>query len=224
MFTHIRHNIMQDLNTIEKNGMRHYVTPDNIILPSVTTVVNFGPKEGLEKWKKRMGPVKSEQIRTLAVNRGNKIHELCESYLNNETIDYKSLMPNIKSCFVSIKPFLNQLNNIRCLESCLYSERIGLAGRVDCIAECDGELIVVDFKGSNKEKELKNIRAYCLQACAYAQLYEDMTDIHISKASIIVAVELTSKSQIFQINVDDYKSGLFDIIKQYNESLSETSS
>ena len=53
--------------------------------------------------------------------------------------------------FQSAKSTLNRINNINCLETFLYSHYLGLAGRVDCIAEFDGELAVIDFKTSTKK-------------------------------------------------------------------------
>ena len=47
-------------------------------------------------------------------------------------------------------PYLDKINNIHAIERTLYSEYLGLAGRVDCIAEYEGELAVIDFKTSEK--------------------------------------------------------------------------
>ena len=47
-------------------------------------------------------------------------------------------------------PYLDKINNIHAIERTLYSEYLGLAGRVDCIAEYEGELAVIDFKTYRK--------------------------------------------------------------------------
>jgi ATP-dependent exoDNAse (exonuclease V) beta subunit len=52
-------------------------------------------------------------------------------------------------------PYLDKINNIHAIERTLYSEYLGLAGRVDCIAEYEGELAVIDFKTSEKIKPEK---------------------------------------------------------------------
>ena len=49
---------------------------------------------------------------------------------------------------------LSNINNIKCLETSLYSDTMGIAGQVDCIAEgYKGKLSVIDFKTSSKERE-----------------------------------------------------------------------
>ena len=62
------------------------------------------------------------------------------------------------------KNTLDKINNIHALEKPLYSEYFGIAGRVDCIAEYEGELsAVIDFKTSKKikpEKWLEKTTSY----------------------------------------------------------------
>lgn len=210
------------LETIENDQGRWYIGPTGLHLPSVTTVANFGPKDYLKKWQKRIGEKEAERIRKIAANRGNLIHNLCETHLKNESVDMKPLMPNIKACFLSIREWLNQnIDNIEYLETCLYSEKIGLAGRVDCIANHKGLKIpvILDFKGSDREKELAHILPYCLQVTFYSMLYEDMTGIKINHALIVMAIESTNKRKIFPIIVDDYKEQALDKIREYNQTV-----
>ena len=44
-----------ELNTINENGKRLYVTPDGEKYPSVTTVLSIRNKQGLHEWRKRVG-------------------------------------------------------------------------------------------------------------------------------------------------------------------------
>jgi PD-(D/E)XK nuclease superfamily len=210
----------EQLEVIENGNGRFYVSPTGKWLPSVTTVANFGDKSYLDKWRKRVGDKEAEKIRKLASDRGNIIHNLCETYLNNKEPDLKPLMPNIKACFLSIKPFLNRLDNIQCLETCLYSDKIGLAGRVDCIAEFEGKfLAIIDFKGSNNEKELDKILPYCLQVTAYSLLYKELTGIDIKHAIVVMAVEKTNVCKKFPILIDDYKDRLMRKIDEYQKHI-----
>ena len=60
----------------------------------------------------------------------------------------------------SAKAELGRINNIYALEGALYSEYLGIAGTVDCIAEHDGELSIIDFKTSRETKPRDWIDGY----------------------------------------------------------------
>lgn len=204
------------LEVTEVNDIRYYKAPSGALLPSVTSVLGSIDNPGITKWRKNVGEKKAEQIRQRAVDRGHEIHSLCESYLKDEKIDKLKMMPFIYALFLSIRPHLNKISNIKCLETCLYSEKLGIAGRVDCIANYNDTLMVLDFKGSTKPKKLEQITNYCLQACAYALLYENMTGILITDAIIIMAVE-QDIPLTFPIKVLDYKEQLLHVINQFHK-------
>ena len=86
-----------------------------------------------------------------AAKRGTAVHELCENYLNNEELGNQEVLP--LAMFTLLKPELDNINNIVMQEGGLYSDKWGVAGRVDCIAEYDGKLTVIDFKDIYKRKE-----------------------------------------------------------------------
>lgn len=213
MFNHIE-NYFPLLPVEEVKGIRYYRAPSGALLPSVTSVLGAVEKPEIIKWRAKVGEKKSEQIRQRATDRGHIIHDMCEAYLKNEPINKSKVMPYVYALFLSIKPYLNKISDIRCLETCLYSEKIGIAGRVDCIGVYDDLLMVMDFKGSTKVKTLEQIPNYCMQACAYSLLYEDMSGIHIDNAIIIMAVE-QDKPLIFKIKTADYKDHLLQLIADF---------
>ena len=71
-----------------------------------------------------------------------------------------------KALFLTAKDKIDSINNIHALEKALYSNYLGIAGRVDCIAEYDGELAIIDFKTSKKPKPEKWIEQYFVQETA----------------------------------------------------------
>jgi genome maintenance exonuclease 1 len=91
--------------------------------------------------------------------------------------------------FYVAKPTLDRIDNIRALEGSLYSEFLGIAGTVDCIAEFDGELAIIDFKTSAKPKPRDWIEGYFVQCCAYACMLHELTGISVKKFVIIMACE-----------------------------------
>ena len=87
------------------------------------------------------------------------------------------------------KEKLNLINNIYALEGSLYSKQLGVAGTVDCIAEYDGELAIIDFKTSAKPKPREWIDHYFVQCMAYGCMLYELTGISVKKLVIIMACE-----------------------------------
>jgi genome maintenance exonuclease 1 len=71
----------------------------------------------------------------------------------------------------------------------LYSTCLGIAGTVDCIAEFDGDLSIIDFKTSKKPKPREWIEHYFVQCCAYACMLYELTGIAVKKFVIIMSCE-----------------------------------
>jgi CRISPR/Cas system-associated exonuclease Cas4 (RecB family) len=84
---------------------------------------------------------------------------------------------------------LSDINNIHALEDPLYSDFLEVAGTVDCIAEFQGKLSVIDFKTSSKPKDRDDIHNYFMQTAAYAVAFEERTGIPIGRLVIIMAVD-----------------------------------
>jgi genome maintenance exonuclease 1 len=91
-----------------------------------------------------------------------------------------------------------------------------MAGRVDCIAEFDGELSVIDFKTSKKIKSSADIEDYYWQTAAYALMYEEMIGIPINNLVIIMAVE-DEQPLIFKQQTQDHILGLVKAIQFYKD-------
>ena len=80
-------------------------------------------------------------------------------------------------------------DSIYALEESLYSEELGVAGTVDCIAEYNGELSIIDFKTAEKPKPRDWIENYFVQAAAYACMFFERTGIPVKKLVIIMTCE-----------------------------------
>jgi hypothetical protein len=198
------------------DGKRYYVTPNGKKLPSVTTVIGAKKKESIMKWRQRVGEEVANKISRQATSRGTNMHTLCEYYLNNEPKPPGVVMPDAKEMFISVKPHLNKINNIHYQEVGLWSEQLGLAGRVDCIAEYEGVLSVIDFKTSKKIKKKEDIDDYFAQCVAYACMYEELVGIGIEQIVVIMAVE-NSEPLVFVEKTENYLNTLFEFIKYYKE-------
>jgi hypothetical protein len=189
MFNHIDLNL-PSLNRETIDGVRYYKVPNDeelIRLVSITSVTSHFNKEIFVKWRKRVGEEEANRITKKATSRGTDMHTLVEHHLKNE--DLPKVQPISDFLFKISKSTLDNINNIHALESSLYSKELGIAGTVDCIAEYEGELAIIDFKTSAKPKPEDWIEHYFVQCMAYGCMLYEMTGIMVKKLVIIMACE-----------------------------------
>jgi CRISPR/Cas system-associated exonuclease Cas4 (RecB family) len=194
------------------DGKRYYTTPSGLKLPSVTTVIGATPKTEIIEWKERVGAEEANRVSKIASGRGSRLHTLCENYLNNKPLGMT--MPDALEMFLAIKPELNRINNIHYQECTLWSETLGLAGRVDCIGEFDGVLSVIDFKTSKRKKEKEDISDYFAQCTAYALMYEELVEITIGQIVVIMSVD-HEQPLVFIEKTKDHIESLHKYIENY---------
>lgn len=210
---------LQNLETEEIGGKRHYITPSGLRVPSVTTVLSFFKTQTMQEWRDRVGHTEANKISTRATIRGTKFHELMERYLGNEPKLFdETVMPDMKMAFYDCKSTLDRIDNIRYIESPLYSEKLRIAGRTDCIAEFDGVLSIIDFKTSRKIKKPEWIVDYFIQGCAYAMMHEELTGVPIDQTVIIISVDNEPEPQLFIRKNSDYAEALLRKIETYHEA------
>ena len=188
----------QSLPTENIDGKRYYITPTGEKYPSVTSVTGLLNKEAIKKWRKRVGEKQANKISTQAARHGTSAHQLFEDYIRNDNFEekFKGAMPTTQQAFISLEKELNQIGIVHGLESPLYSHNLQLAGRVDCIAEYDGKLSVIDFKTSAKPKKEEWIQNYFIQETAYAKMFEELTGETIHTIITMIAVG-NGSSQLF---------------------------
>ena len=92
-----------------------------------------------------------------------------------------------------------------------------MAGRVDCVAEWDGRLSIIDFKTSRKLKKKEWVGSYFQQTAAYAIMWEERTGIPIDKLVIIIACDDNDTAQVFVEKRDNWYKDLINTIKEYHQ-------
>ncbi len=189
MFNHVQLNLPDKLTRETIDGKRYYTVPgyEGTKLVSVTTVTSFQSAKSIAAWRKRVGEEAANRKTRRATKRGTSMHTLTEYYLKNEELPKVEPLPEI--LFKFAKPELDKIDNIHALETPLYSFKLGIAGTVDCIAEYNGELAVIDFKTSEKPKPEEWIEGYFVQAVAYACMLYELTGIIVKKLVIIMSCE-----------------------------------
>ena len=212
---------LQKLPRKNVNGKRLYETPDGSFYPSVTTITGQMTKKAITEWRARVGEKEANRVSKAASSRGTSIHKLCEQYVLNK-MDDVSVMPSNKEMFDAMSNHLrDHVDNIHGVESFLYSDFLRTAGQVDCIAEYDNVLSVIDFKTSKKKKPEAWIQNYFVQAAAYSFMFEERTNIQIPQLVIMIGVDGDDEPQVFTKNTKErnqYLLQFLDLRKQYDEA------
>ena len=200
--------INRDLLTKTKgkniDGFRFYsVNGKNY--PSITTVLGVKKKKDMQGWRNHVGEDVANYEMRRAAARGKATHNLVENYIKGEPASDRGVLP--LGLFRLMKPYLDQINNIHLLETIMYSDELTIAGQVDCIAEYNGELSVIDFKTANKERRDDWQHSYFLQCTAYAQMYKETFGTEI-KNIIILSANEDGTMQVWKKNADDYMEDL----------------
>lgn len=222
MFEHVEVEL-HEMEAVTTEEGRVYKTPEGVDLPSITTVLSILSRDSIEAWKKKVGVEEANKISHRAATRGTAVHEIIEKYLDNKE-DYRDgYTPDIIESFIALKPVLDgKIGRIFAQEAPLYSNHLGVAGRVDCVAEFDGKLSIIDFKTSRKTKRKNYIQNYFMQEAAYAIMWEERTRMPIVQLVTIIAVD-QSEPQVFIEHRDNWVRPLRDTIEKYNEENTSSS-
>jgi hypothetical protein len=150
--------------------------------PSFTTVLNAYPfSEQLVKWIAEKGYSEAREYRDQAGKDGITVHLAIEALLNGAELSeevYKLEVWNkihgFSKWHAEYKPEIIKL------ELPVFSKKLGIPGRVDCIAKLGEEVYVIDWKSS------RSIHAsYYLQVAGYAQAIEEMTNLKVADTAIL---------------------------------------
>ena len=219
-FQHIEQNINESVGTVEQvntGSGRFYQTPSGARYPSVTTVMGIMNKKAIMEWRKRVGEEEANKISNKAASRGTRVHSICEDYINNIDVFSKNYSLIDLESFSRLRPIFDKnIDKVHLQETRLYSDYLKLAGTVDCIAEYEGKLSIIDFKTALKPKNKEYITNYFCQAAAYAIMYEERTKIPVGQIVIIISVD-DEEPQVFIEKRDDYVKKLMEVRKQYKD-------
>jgi hypothetical protein len=207
----------EDLGCITESTGRRYQTPKGTAYPSITTVLSVLSKDSIAKWRAKVGDAEADKISYRASTRGSLVHECIEEYINNE--DWSLLQakytPDIIQSLISVRSILNErIGKVYGQELPLYSDHLGIAGRVDCVAQFDGKPAIIDFKTSKRPKPRKFVKSYFQQEAGYAIMWEERTGMPITQLVTIIAVD-NEDPQVFIEHRDDWAEELLKTIELY---------
>ena len=213
-FTHLLHPEIPKIKQININGVRHYDTPDGTLISITSLLKNFTP-EGILEWRKAVGEDVANEVMRAAADRGSKVHKIIENCLSNKPENdlvgnYGELAARM---FSQMVPALDKIDRIRALEKGLYSTRFGIAGRVDCIAEYDKELTVIDFKTSTRKRDERN-ETHLVQASFYSLAWEDRTGEKVNQIAILTTTE-DGELDVYRDDPSNHVDRLEEMIEEY---------
>ena len=220
MFTHREdyRPLFEELKRRNVDSTRYYEVGGDNIYPSVTSVISFISRKKFADWRAKVGEEAANRKTKRATTRGTNLHTLFEIYLQNG--DYKSHkeydLPLIHLMFNSAKRHLNErIGTIYQQETTMSSDRLCLAGTVDLICEFDGELAIVDFKTSEKEKPEEWLEDYFVQLSAYWAMFAERTGVVPKKLVVFLVAENGDIQIVERTNIMHYLTILKDYVNQF---------
>jgi len=213
-FTHVLHPEIPKIKQVNIDGVRYYDTPDGTLISITSLLKNFMPK-GILEWRKAVGEEVANEVMRAAADRGSKVHKIIENCLSNKSENdlvgnYGELAARM---FSQMIPAIDKIDRIRALEQGLYSTRFGIAGRVDCIAEYDKELTVIDFKTSTRKRDERN-ETHLVQASFYSLAWEERTGEKVNQIAILTTTE-DGELDVYRDDPSNHVYRLEEMIEEY---------
>ncbi len=203
-----------DLVAKTTNAGRKYAAPNGVKYPSITTVLSILSEDHIREWRARVGEKEANKISKRASTRGTAVHSVLERYVDNEEDYLKDANLIVKSNLMEVKEILDKrLTKVYAQEAALYSEHLGVAGRVDCVGVFDGQNSIIDYKTAAKTKKKEWCEGYFIQETAYAIMWEERTGMPITQLVTVIAGD--EGAQVFIEHRDNWSEKLLDTITEY---------
>ena len=184
--------------------------------PSITTVLGRMPKPPeFWAWRERVGAEEANRIGAKALRNGTKMHKLFEDFVDNKPLE-KPLMPVEQLSYDSVtRVLMENLGDVYCQETYMYSDYLKVAGQVDMVAEWNRIPSIIDYKTSTRVKTIDDIPNYFIQACAYSIMFEECTTVSVPQLVIVMTVAGDPKPLIFVQKRNDWAPRLMDILDKF---------
>lgn len=176
-----------DLKQINFLDSRVYKRDEGIYYPSVTTILQYMPKNKFfESWLKDVGH-NADIIMRKAGKEGTQVHEACENLVLGNEVNWVDDYGNAKYSEIVWEMILKFYDfwtthkpKLISAEEFVWSDKNRYAGTGDLVVEMDGETWLLDIKTSNSLH-----KSYDLQLASYAKAFKESKDIDIQRTGII---------------------------------------
>tara|TARA_B100000579_G_C22757688_1_gene817284 strand:+ start:380 stop:1066 length:687 start_codon:yes stop_codon:yes gene_type:complete len=212
-----------------EDGYRKYLLGDEK-LPSVTTILSATKSEeekaALDNWKKRVGNLEANKIKTEASIRGSNLHKYIEDYCRgrvNESFFESKEKYKIMAKEIIDKGLKGKLEEIYGMEETLYYPG-QYAGTADLIGIYNGKDTIIDFKQSNKPKKSEWISDYYYQCSAYVAAHNIVYKTKINSAVILLCTvdNLFQEFKIEGTELEMYQNLFLGRVKKFYEKINMT--
>ena len=200
---------------LDREDGHWYQTKFDNVYPSISTILSAtsteDKKNGLKNWK--ANEPAHEYITKQSQHIGTQSHKIIEDYLsNNLSLEEFDLLPIAH--FNNLKPFLENISDVTCIEQRMYSDKLKVAGTSDLIAYYNGELSIIDYKTKRKPQIDDYMYEYYLQTTCYAQMFHEVTGQKINQIVILVSSEKNTRQEFIK-TCDNYIEPMNERIKNY---------
>ena len=200
---------------LDRDDGHWYQTKFDDVYPSISTILSATAsdekKNGLKNW--RENEPAHQYITTQSQHIGTQSHKIIEDYLSNQlSFEEFDLLPIAH--FNNLKPYLENISNVTCIEQRMYSDKLKVAGTSDLIAEYNGELSIIDYKTKRKPQIDNYMYEYYLQTTCYAQMFHEVTGQKINQVVILVSSEKNTRQEFIKL-CDEYVEPMAERIEQY---------
>jgi hypothetical protein len=194
---------------------RWYVTPAGNRYPSVTTFLSrFSDNSWLDSWRSRVGEEQVARVSTQAKRRGTSVHGILEKIILGDRFYSRGEMPNNLQMAEGMANALRaRARIIKGVEIGLWSDKLQIAGRADCLGTFDRLMSIIDFKTSKYPKKIEDIEGYFLQTTLYALMVEELLGLYVPQLVVMIGVDFEDP-QIFIQRKAQYVSKIMDLIAQ----------
>ncbi|AJM92490.1 PD-(D/E)XK nuclease family protein [Nitrosopumilus piranensis] len=214
---------MREPTLLDREDGHWYQTKFDKIYPSISTILSSTAsdekKNGLSAW--RENEPAHEYITTQSQHIGTQSHKIIEDYLSrNLNLEEFDLLPIAH--FNNLKPFLENISDVICIEQRMYSDKLKVAGTSDLIARYNGKLSIIDYKTKRKPQVDEYMYEYYLQTTCYAKMFQEVTGEKINQIVILVSSEKNTRQEFIK-TCDDYVEPMNERIEKYylnNEMIS----
>ena len=200
---------------LDREDGHWYHTKFDDVYPSISTILSAtsteDKKNGLKNWK--ANEPAHEYITKQSQHVGTQSHKIIEDYLsNNLSLEEFDLLPIAH--FNNLKPCLENISDVMCIEQRMYSDKLKVAGTSDLIAYYNGELSIIDYKTKRKPQIDDYMYEYYLQTTCYAQMFHEVTGQKINQIVILVSSEKNTRQEFIK-TCDAYVEPMRERIENY---------
>ena len=200
---------------LDREDGHWYKTKFDDVYPSISPILSAtaseDKKNGLKNWK--ANEPAHQYITEQSQHIGTQSHKIIEDYLSSKlSLEEFDLLPIAH--FHNLKPFLENISDVTCIEQRMYSDKLKVAGTSDLIAYYNGELSIIDYKTKRKPQIDEYMYEYYLQTTCYAQMFHEATGQKINQVVILVSSEKNTRQEFIK-TCDDYVEPMHERIEKY---------